>query len=200
MGAVLRFPVSPRLGQQRAAPSPKVAKVPRFWSEMQALDPEGAARLLDTTKDILLKSKALVEYVDHNRQEARSSGVETIAIELSAILEGSRLNAVQEALEDAVETGSRPMITLSGFAKLRRAELLVAEADQAVTLFAETPSTSRLQMGYPSHPSHAPCGLCGTSSGIGQALENIPISLIVLGVIGAGAIFAVVIMALTKKK
>lgn len=199
MGAVLRFPSQVRLGQHtEIAPTDKKAsKLPRFWSEMQSLDAEGASRLLDVTKDIIAKVQALVLYVDHNRQEARSSGVETIAIELSSILEGGKLIGVQDALEDALGKGSRPMITLDGFSKLRRAQLLISEADQAAAMFVENPAASRGNLG---HGSHSSCGLCGTSSGVGlSAIGNIPVSMLVLGVIGAGAIFAVVIMALTKK-
>jgi|SRR3990170_5674593 len=195
MNAVLRFPTQMSQGR-RPAPSPAVPKVPRLYSDMQALDTEGARLLLDVTKDIIQKADSYIAYVDHNRMEARSAGVETIAIELSSILEGGRLVAVQDALEDAAKTGNRLMISLDGFAKLRRAEMLISEADQAVARFVETPSTPPVWLGYPNPaPTQSLSGTVAQTS----SLEGIPISLLLLGVIGAGAVFAVVIMALTKK-
>lgn len=195
MNAVLRFPTQMHPGQRPAAP-PVPPRVPRLFSDMQALDPQGSRLLLDVTKDIIQKANAYIEYVDHNRQEARSAGVETIAIELSSILEGKRLNAVQEAIEDALGAGSRLMISLDGFAKLRRAEMLISEADQAVARFVETPSSSPpVYLGYPNPAPQALSGPVVQTS----ALGDLPISLLILGVIGAGALFAVVIMSLTRK-
>lgn len=181
-GMIHEFPAPP----QRAV----VRKTPRYFSEVQTLDIEGAARMLGVTKDIIARATSLVDYMDRNRHEARLSGIETIAIELSAILEGGRLQNVEDALEDAVRTGERPAITIEGFSKLRRAEYLVGEVDHEIARYAETP-VRQDQMGWA--PSYANRQV-GTSS-----LSEIPTSLLILGVIGAGAILAVIILALTKK-
>jgi hypothetical protein len=157
---------------------------------------------MDVTKEIIAKSKGLIEYVDHNRDEARMSGVETIGIELSSILEGGRLLDVQDALEDAAETGRRPEVTLDAFSKLRRAELLVSEADLVLARFLESPKTQVAMAGSGLAQHHHQaclhgCPSCGKSM-LG-AISDIPPSILILGIIGAGAIIALVVLALTRK-
>lgn len=164
-------------------------RTPRYFTEVQVLDLEGSRHLLGVTKDLINRSQSLVEYVDRNREEARLSGVETIAIELSAILEGGRLSSVRDALEDAVQTNEHPAISIEGFSKLRRAEFLVSEVDQAIARHAERPTNP--QLGWAPMPYQP---------GLGQvSLSQIPTSLLILGVIGAGAILTVIILALTRK-
>jgi hypothetical protein len=178
-GVMHDFPVSERAVQRRT---------PRYFSEVQTLDVEGAQRMLGVTRDLIARATALVDHVDRNRHEARLSGVETIAIELSAILEGGKLESVQDALEEAVRNDVRPAITIEGFSKLRRAEFLVGEVDQSIERYVKTPIH---EMGRGYMPQYAPPRL-------GTSLSEIPTSLLILGVIGAGAILAVVIIALTK--
>lgn len=182
--ALLALP--PRGGQQK--------RVPRFWSSVQALDKEGATQLLEVTRDIIGRSMVLMDYVDRQRREARTMGVETIAIELSAIMEGGRLDNVIDALEDATETGRRPEITLDGFSKLRRAEHLVGEADLTIAEYTESSVMGGSHMHGSEWSRH--CHACGSSSG--AALSDIPVTLLVLGVIGAGAILTIITLAIIK--
>lgn len=178
LGVMHSFPVSERKIERRT---------PRYFSEVQALDAEGAGRMLEVTRDLVGRSKSLVDYVDRNRREARMSGIETIAIELSAILEGGRLLSMEDALEDAIRTGKRPEITIDGFSKLRRTEYLVGEIDHAIESYVKTPVGERgLGLRVPMQV------------GAGATLSDIPTSLLILGVIGAGAILTVVILAIMK--
>lgn len=179
-GIVHDFPAPERVVERRT---------PRYFSEVQTLDVEGARRMLGVTKDLILRATSLVDHVDRNRHEARLSGVETIAIELSAILEGGRLQSVEDALEEAVRTESHPAMTIEGFSKLRRAEFLIGEVDHSIERYVQTPVH---EMGRGFLPQYAPARM-------GTSLSEIPTSLLILGVIGAGAILAVIILALTRK-
>ena len=194
--ALHTFPLAGRARDLSAAPPERraVSKVPRYWSVVQSLDAQGAQGLLGVARSIVSRSHALVDYVDRERKEARKAGVETIAIELSAILEGGRMGDVEDALEEALSAGRTPEVTLEGFAKLRRAEHFLGEADRTISEWAESPV---LAGGAGSGPA---CQACG--SGMGRpllGLAGIPAPLLILGVIGAGAILAVVILALVKK-
>lgn len=163
-------------------------KTPRYLSEVQSLGPDGVDRLLEITRDVLGRAKALVEHVDRDPQESRLSGIETVGIELSGILEGGKLSSLEDALVDAKETGERPHITVDGFTKLRRAEHLLGEVDLEISRYVESPVGRRAEMG---------------SVHIGQATPpaTAPLStpLLILGVIGAGAILTVIILALVRK-
>lgn len=178
-GMVHNFPAPQRAIERRT---------PRYFSEVQTLDVEGAKRMLGVTKDIIGRATSLVDYMDRNRSEARLSGIETIAIEISAILEGGKLQSVEDALEDAIESEGRPAITIDGFSKLRRAEYLVGEVDHEISRYAETP-VRQDQMGWAPGYSR---------DRLGVNLSEVPTSLMILGVIGAGAILAVIILALTN--
>lgn len=185
-GNLLRFPAVD-LSARTAPPGVRLSGVPRYFSEVQELGPAGMADLLGLTTGVIQKAGRLIEYMDENRDEARMSGVETIAIELSAILEGGKLQRVEKALAEATRTGETPLISIDGFSKLRRAEFLALEADKAIDRHVKTPAS--VSMGQVAAPAAAP------SARIGESLP-----LILFGVIGAGAILTVIILAMIKKK
>lgn len=190
-GNILRFPgLDPLTKPPPAAPAPPGARlsgVPRYFSEVQELGTQGVSDLLGLTQGIIQRANRLIEYMDENRDEARMSGVETIAIELSAILEGGRLQRIEKALEESVQTADKPQISIDGFSKLRRAEFLVIEADKAIDRQAKTPILGQAQA-----PGAAAVASSSTSRG-----ESI--SLILFGVIGAGVLLTVIILAMTGR-
>lgn len=188
MGAVHSFPVVSHPGRDDRAQIFPSERIPKFWSEVQALGPQEAVNLLGTTKNIIQKSRTLVDYVDRNRREARLAGVETIGIQLSLILDSGRLDGVKRALEEAIEMGTVSNISLEGFARLRRAEHLVAEADRSIAEYVETPASAMGSSCQGHHDCHHHMGASGLS-----------MPMTILAVVGAGAILTVVILALIKK-
>jgi hypothetical protein len=186
VGAVLRFPTLAASGAR------KQTQLPAFAVDVQALDAEGAARLLGVVRDVMARVRVLVEYLDGHRQEARKNGAETIVIELSAIMEGGRLQDIEAALEEASRGSGRPEVTLEGFGKLRRAERLVMEAEEGMARF-------RGPMSLVSSPAMG-CSSCGMSGrSLGSFFDGIPTSVLILSIIGAGALAAGVFLYLTKE-
>lgn len=187
-GNILRFPGLDPLTKPAPPPPPaaRLLGVPRYFSEVQELGPTGVSDLLGLTTGIIQKVNRLIEYMDENRDEAKMSGVETITIELSAILEGGRLQRIEKALEESVQTADKPEISIDGFSKLRRAEFLVIEADKAIDRQAKTPVLGQAQ---------APGAAAAASS---SAPRGESISLILFGVIGAGVLLTVIILAMTS--
>lgn len=187
MGAVLRFPALGAPGARRQT------QLPAFAVDVQALDSEGAARLLGVVRDVMARARVLVEYLDGHRAEARKNGVETIVIELSAIMEGGRLQDIEAALEEASRGSGKPEVTLEGFGKLRRAERLIMEAEEGMARF-------RGPMSMISGPSMgcSSCGIGGRS--LGSFFEGIPTSVLILSIIGAGALAAGVFILMTRGK
>jgi hypothetical protein len=132
-GALHAFPLAVRAWQSGASPPAErrqMGKVPRYWSVVQSLDPEGARELLGV-------SRAIVS----------------------------------------------------------RAEHLIGEADRAVSEWAESPALGE---------SARSCPACGSPAALAArpllGMAEIPAPLLVLSVVGAGAILAVVILALLKNK
>jgi hypothetical protein len=161
--------------------------------EAQGLSPQASQRALGVCANVLDAGRVLIAYADGNREEARTAGVESIAIEMSGILEGGRLQQILGALQNAVERGRRPEITYEGFATLRRAERLMADAEAGLARFSGMrPFETAARLSGGACPHHG----CGGRhlSGIG----DIPVSLLLLGVVGAGAVLALVYLAITR--
>lgn len=186
MGAVLRFPTLAASGAR------KQTQLPAFAVDVQALDAEGAARLLAVARDVMARARVLVEYLDGHRPEARKNGVETVVIELSAIMEGGRLQDIEAALEEASRGSGKPEVTLEGFGKLRRAERLVMEAEENMARFRGS-----LSMIAGSSMGCSSCGLGGGRS-LGSIIGEIPTSILILSIIGAGALAAGVFILMTR--
>lgn len=188
VGNLLRFPAVD-LSARVAPTGVRLSGVPRYFSEVQELGPAGVSDLLALTTGIIQKVNRLVEYMDESRDEAKMSGVETIAIELSAIMEGGKLQRVSKALEESVKTGETPLISIDGFSKLRRAEFLALEADKAIDRHVKA-GPAPLSMGQALPMVQASPSIL--------TAESLP--LILFGVIGAGAILTVIILAMTRKR
>lgn len=190
MGAVLKFPT---LGVSGARTQ---TRLPAFTVDVQGLDAEGAARLLTVVRDVMARARVLVEYLDGHRQEARKNGVETIVIELSAIMEGGALHDIESALEEAASKGKgKPEITVEGFGKVRRAERLMLEAEENMARFR-----GPLALIQGSSSPGMGCSSCGGRSlgSLASLFEGIPASILILSIIGAGALAAGVFILMTR--
>lgn len=117
-----------------------------------SLDHGKTKKLLGVCTSVLDGASELVSFVDKNRAEARKLGIETIAIELSGIVEGGRLQDIRDSLDEAVKTSGPAEISTDGLAKLRRAESLLADAvgemDKGLGLGAGRLEQSSSGVGY----------------------------------------------------
>ena len=124
---ILRFPQPDR----PARPKPSLRPAPIF----ETVDPPHARQLLDLSSTLVMKAQELVEYAESHREAARQAGVESIAIQVSVVLEGNRLEHVIDALEEAVETKKPVQVTVEGLHRLRRFERLLSEGAQNLARF-----------------------------------------------------------------
>lgn len=104
---------------------------------VEMFDAERGTQLLTVARDSLGGADRLLDFVHQNRDLARHAGIETIAIELVAILQGDRFSRVIDALEETAKTGQGVALTPEGLAILRRVEALVAEAFSNIRKFSE---------------------------------------------------------------
>jgi hypothetical protein len=127
-GAVLKFP--------GGRPSKK--EVIHETSPLPAMDSysyEDTVDLYQIAVSVKRKSEELIKFVDENRAVARSAGIEILAVQVGAILEGDRLQRVMDALEDAVYRRTAVTLTRDGVDKIHRIEKLTADADQVIIGF-----------------------------------------------------------------
>lgn len=100
---------------------------------------EGKAKdLLGVARTALDNAQAVFEFADANRQTARMAGIETIAVEIAALLQGERLERVLDALENSASKGKPVQLSGDGLGLLRRLERLGAEAGRNLALYAQT--------------------------------------------------------------
>lgn len=121
----LKFTSAP----EKAAPVPASAS-PRMGVTAVALDGPKAA--LASCDKILRGTEELIDFVDKDRKYARKIGVETIAIELSGIVSGDRLQEVRSVLAAGTQHGNSIPLSPDTMKKLRRAENLLAEATREI--------------------------------------------------------------------
>jgi hypothetical protein len=88
--------------------------------------------LMWTLRSIIQRGNVLFDWLDSERDKARSLGIEAIIVELLALVEGVRLRHIYDALEEAVESKSGCEITEEGLAALHRAERLIADAERRI--------------------------------------------------------------------
>jgi hypothetical protein len=123
----------------------------------------------------------LVEFVDSDRDLASAAGVETIAIELSAMLEAGAMDRVLDALEHAAAKGRPVDLTLQGLGKLRRAEGLLSEA------------ASRIRRHTGGTPDLGASGAVARGR-LGAARADAPDLVLLIPLIGLGAIAVLLIL------
>jgi hypothetical protein len=125
-GEMLKFPA---MGSRPAPPAPSLRNAPIF----ETFDVDASKRLLDLIHEELDKSEQLLELVDNRRAEARSAGIESIAIEICALVEGGRLQAIADTLSESVGKLVDAHITTTGMDRVRRVEKLLSEANMGLT-------------------------------------------------------------------
>ena len=195
MGAVLRFPVQSmgllRQGHLGPPPAQAVYPIPPDVAEniapepiLDAIDQAKTRMLLGTAKYVIDGGRALIRFVDQNRQVARETGVETLAVELAAIIDSGRLDTVRDALEESALKGGGSRLSMDGLGYLKRAERVLAEA-----------------AGYLGTP---PAGSArgGSVAYLGQAesaqRSGMPSDFVILGVVAIAAIAVVSIVLATR--
>ena len=99
---------------------------PRPPVDMERFGSEAVERLCGVALEVSRQGMALVSWVDHDRARAKTLGVETVAIELGALVESEGFIRAKEALEGS--RGEECELTSSGLDRLRRAERLWHEA------------------------------------------------------------------------
>lgn len=153
-------------------------------------------------KSVVDRAKELVEFVDSNRAEAKQAGIESIAIELSGMLEGGRLGQVLDALQLAAARNRGECITEEGLARLRRAEKLLAEANSNIVEFAGIRPEKTAQAQQPQQQNQPFIGqqsppvstvVNNNAGGNPSGGENaIIVPMVIIGVVGLAAIIAVI--------
>lgn len=131
-GGLLRFPEKPP--DKDAGKS--LALRARALPTLQAFDVDSTKNLLAVCQAVIDNSKELLAFVDGNRAIAKQAGIETIGIELSGILEGGGLDRILASLENSAMKERSAQITLEGLARLRRAETLLAEANNNISKYS----------------------------------------------------------------
>jgi hypothetical protein len=130
-GALLRFPV--KLSGTPAEPGPS--------ETFETLDPIRTKDLDALLSTIFSRIDRLTRLLDDDREQVRRLGIESLAVELIAIHEGGRLQAVRDELGDALRHRRSARITPEGMDYVRRSERLAAEAEKAL---AQLPATPKL--------------------------------------------------------
>jgi len=127
MGAeLLKFPQKP----DDSCPVP-----PKPTTE--AITPEAAAETLKVVDSIRHGTRDLLGFVDNNRHLSKRAGIESVAIELSGIMEGGQLDRLHDALDEGVVRQRVTHVTLQGLDRLRRAEGLLAEANSSMSKYVD---------------------------------------------------------------
>jgi hypothetical protein len=103
---------------------------------LDAIDYLNTKKLLGLSKYVMQGGRALVEFVDYNRSVARQAGIETIAVELSGIIDSGRIQTVYDALHEAAFSGKESQLSREGLTYLRRSERLLAEATSNLMRFS----------------------------------------------------------------
>jgi hypothetical protein len=96
-----------------------------------------AAELLDVSKAVLGKAAELRDFISDHRDLARQAGIETIAAEVSGMLDGERLRRVHDALAESVARDRPARLTEEGLGQLRRAEAMLADAAKQIARHTE---------------------------------------------------------------
>lgn len=101
---------------------------------MERFQAENARSFSDICRRVLGGSQAILSFLDGNRQLARMAGIEAMAVEVSGIIEGGRLQDLQDHLDYALTRNERAELTIENLSKLNRTERLLAEIHRAVAV------------------------------------------------------------------
>lgn len=128
-GEVLKFPTPG--GEERKVPTFRPAPV------FETFEVTESGELLAVAHQALAGTESLLEFIHKNRDLAHHCGIETLGVEIVAIMEGGRFSSVVDALEDAIQHDRSATLSRDGLAILRRLESLLAEASANIRKFSE---------------------------------------------------------------
>jgi hypothetical protein len=151
--------------------------------EVEVFDRDKVKELQAVVQHVFQGSSVLVDFLQADRELARKAGIESLCIEITAILEGGKFDRVMDTLEEAVQKNTPVTLTKDGLSRIRRLESLLAEADRNIGRFV---------------PGRM---LSGKKTGSGELGQQLLISIdpllmgsmIVLGVIGVTLIVYAVV-------
>lgn len=138
MGALHSFPP--------ARPAAYPAELASPEPQKNAFGVHESRRLLSMAHVVYERAVEIIEWLDGDRERFEEAGVEGMAIELSSILEGNRLEGVLDELRNAARAKRPAEVSDDGLRTLRRAEKLVAEIRKALGIGMV--SERRLGLGF----------------------------------------------------
>lgn len=143
-----------------------MSRASKLEGVFQDLDLNHSKKLLGVARHAMNAGYALIEFVDFNRDLARQTGVETIAIELSGMIDSGKLESVADTLHDAAMSGHGAKLSEEGLGNLRRAERLLSDAAANLKRYGDTQTMTALSgavlgvnLGQTSTPAPSPSGL-----------------------------------------
>lgn len=176
---ILKFPSNKPTAEVCAPTTP-------IFIQTESFDFESTLELYQLAVSLSKRSEEIIHFTDKNRSDARKAGIETLAIEISSIMEGSRFAQVLDTLEDAVYRHEPVDLTPAGLAKLHRLETIVSEADGVIVSNAMEWSAGRSR---PVEKTFVP--VLGQSANRSSDFSTW-IPFLVIGMIGVVGVVAVV--------
>jgi len=110
---------------------------PSLAQAFSTFSPDRTAELLNAARNSLSTAELLLTFVHGNRNIARQAGIETVVIEIFAIMQGESFSGVIDAIEEAGRNGQPLNLSHGGLATLRRIEALIAEASMNMRKFTD---------------------------------------------------------------
>lgn len=122
-------------GMESSGPKKAWAASPRPEPQLERFDADQTKELALLLRRVTQGCRTLQDFIASDREIARDAGIESIAIEITAICEGSHLERLEDALEDALAHHEPISLTTEGLSRIRRLEALLAEASRNVSRF-----------------------------------------------------------------
>jgi hypothetical protein len=147
---------------------------------LEQLDSEKTRTLLHIAKSVREGGRVLVHFLDTHRAVARVAGIESLAVELSGVIDSRRLDSVVDTLEEAASQGKPADISTEGLFYLKRAEKLLAEANAELMSYTGSMPDERFLV-----ESRRGGAALGASIGQAGQQNNTPIivALVVAGIV-----------------
>lgn len=140
-----RSGISQAAGSRTVAAAPLPAAPPPVNPPpLEKFHADNIRSLTGICRRVLDGAQTLVSYVDGNRETAKLAGIEALAAEISGIMEGGRLQDLQDHLDHALARNNGTDLTIENLSRLNRTERLLSEANRALAFFAG-PSSMRMQ-------------------------------------------------------
>jgi hypothetical protein len=152
------------------------ATLPQDFPPLEKFQAENIRSLSGICRRVLDGAQTVISYVDENRETAKAHGVEALAAELSGIVEGGRLQELQDHLDYALAQNKSANLTLENLSRLNRAERLLSEGNRAL-------ASSSGQLIRVQSPS-----LSGGGSVIAQAQGGPDNTVLIIAIIGLSVV------------